>query len=539
MSMGNNHVRLVLSTTLRRSIRRLTADRRRLLLLVASFLVTTPVWYRGTRLVYRYGRRWVTGEPPIPLPDLLGNQLSFLAILIVGLTVLRTALEIGYPDEPAFVLLATPAPDVATGLVLAECVRVVFVLGVPITAVWTVFAFGMGAPLLVVTGGISVALFLLACVLGGYLLGLGVTPVVRRIGHRVLYGLLAVVLAVVIAGLERTPSPLASFPEAVRSLEAIQTPLSVYTNLALLGSPAVSTASPVGSILSIATAVALPLCLLGAVRTVAPAVWWRSSQRSAGAKPTRAAATGHVPFKSHPSVRVARIQILRGVRNPAGLAHVFVAAFVLLPTGVSLLGEPLPVALLVGPPIVSVATVWVAGALFCLNPIGDSGPMYSQLVLATVPDRCFVDGRMLAGLVITLPPATILLAVAGIVGPITIPQTAILTGVTVLSAICATAVGSGLGCLVPATHRSTRADGRTVVTPHLTVLGLYSFLVGAGGLVGLLLVFLPEAFTIVVPSVPADTIQTWGGLALLTSCTAISILSYRYATVRFVRYELY
>ncbi|WP_049926649.1 hypothetical protein [Halopiger goleimassiliensis] len=528
--MGSSHVRRIWSVALRRSGRRLAAERRRLLLLFAGLLVTTPAWYYGARAVYRYGRAWSVGESPIPLAELLTGQLSVLGGVVVVLVVLRTILEVGYPDEPAFVLLAVSAPDVATGLALAEYVRVTLVLGGPLIAVWSVFALGAGSPALVLTGGATLAAFLLACVLGSYLLGLLVTPTLRWIDRRVRYALVAALVAAAMLAIDRVPSAVA---DATSVLEA---PVSLYARLALLGSSAGPLLDPrvAGSIV---VAVGLPLAFLGAIRAVTPTVWWLPD-RSSDSESTTSVRGGWLPTGRFPSVHVAWVQLLRGVRNPARLGHVFVAAFVLLPTVVSFIGEPLEVALLVAPPLLSVVTAWTAGALFCLNPIGDSAPMYSQLALATVPTRCFVLGRMLAGLAVTLPPASLLIGLAGIAGPITGSQTATLLGFTALLSIWATTVASGLGSLVPATHRSTRADGRTVTTPHLGVIGSYSFLVGVAGLGGLLLVYLPSAFRIVVPSVSTEAIRTWGGIALFGTCVVVAGLSLRYATDRFGRYEI-
>jgi len=93
--------------------------------------------------------------------------------------------------------------------------------------------------------------------------------------------------------------------------------------------------------------------------------------------------------------------------------------------------------------------VWLAGAVFCLNPLGSEGAMLSQLVLSERPARTFVHARLLAGVGLGVAFALPGMALYAATGPFVTPGvllvgSGLVAGVVVASAGFALGIGSAL-----------------------------------------------------------------------------------------------
>ncbi|WP_135535701.1 hypothetical protein [Halostella pelagica] len=533
--MVSEDARRVAVAELRRTCRRAFENDRRLLLFAATTVLAAPFWYVGGTYVYRFGERIGRGSVAVPIEEFVAGQLSLLAVFTLGITFLRAVYSTGYPDASDAVLVATSAGDVAVGLVLAECIRILVAVGLPVFVFITLFASGTRDLLLVVTGCVTVGLLVTACVTCGYLCGLVAMPSLRGLSRNARWVLGGTVLlsgVVILSGYEGGNWFGAEFAAA-------RFPINGYVDLFLLGADQGSATSRQVAVAA-ATAVAFPVAVVAALRRTVSAVWFTTAPDCSEPTADRSR-TRHAPFGWSQPSRVAWLQIVRAARNPHRLVHVLYSGLVILPGFLPAGGgrtEFLRTVLLLLPPTAVVYCAWLSGALFCLNPIGDEGPMYSQLLIAPVSGREIIRGRILAGLCVSVSPTVVVVAALGVVGPISAGQTLTLVLYGVVLSVCASAVASGLGCLVPATEPTAVSDTREVILPNLVVLGLYSFVVGVVGLVGLLLLFVPSAFRIAVPTYSAEQIQLVGGVGTATVGGAVAVSAYLYAAARFDRYTL-
>ena len=188
------------------------------------------------------------------------------------------------------------------------------------------------------------------------------------------------------------------------------TPVGWYADLLFVG-------SPVGESLGVRTAVAAVLVLGATVLVfaaqvrIAPAFWY-ATPSDRGDDEQADDGRGHPELGVTPSERLgrtrgltARSQTLRVAagyirsvrRRPDQYVYLFYYLFPVLAVVVPLSFEGQRA---FGPAVglsLVVLGIWLAGAIFCLNPLGTEGAMLSQLVLAETPPRTFVHARLLAG----------------------------------------------------------------------------------------------------------------------------------------------
>jgi hypothetical protein len=517
-----------------RSVRGYTRDARRLLgLAVAALffggqlLVALPAAY-----AFGHGVRTAAAVP------YLGPAAVLLPAGLLTLATLRTMERLGGADAEALLLTTVHPRAVVVGLLLAELGRLSLWLGVPVLALAVAFAAGLGAPLLPLTA-VVVLLPPFACVaVCGYALGITGLRILRRLPtlRRLLKGGgVAALVALVVLSQVVAHAVVDGNLSVAALLDTLSVPaLTDYLVLALVGTPLDAEASS-GAVAVLAGWLALtPVGLAAAVRS-ARALWFGDpGGRSGSRERVTAAAAGFAPprpFAWSHAGRIAWGHLLRAARHPQDLSHLLVLVFVAGPTLGPLLGGHDGGGL--APLVAGTGTavgVYLAGATFGLNPLGDDRPRLPLVLLVETTPRTVLRGRATAGLAVGLPVAVFV--PIGTVALGTPPGVAV-AFVALGTALAAVATGFalGLGCAYPI-YEERELWGAETVAPSMVVLFGYS-LVTLGGTVTWLVV-VRTGLAGGAPSVPFV-----GALLVFALLTVVpSMLSYRYALCRYREYTL-
>jgi membrane protease YdiL (CAAX protease family) len=239
------------------------------------------------------------------------------------------------------------------------------------------------------------------------------------------------------------------------------TPFGWYADLLFIGSPLAEGLGLQSVLAGALVLAAIPLVFAVQVR-IAPAFWYASPSKTseddgpetAGVPEFDTAPSGTIGRDAGLSARSrtlrAALGYVRGaLRRPDQyvylLYYIFPIFGILLPVGLETPELFLPG---VGVSLV-VLGIWLAGALFCLNPLGTEGAMLSQLVLAETPAKTFIHARFLVGVCLGLVTSISGVALYAVTGPFVTPElvlvvTPLLGGVVVASAGFALGIGSAL-----------------------------------------------------------------------------------------------
>jgi hypothetical protein len=177
------------------------------------------------------------------------------------------------------------------------------------------------------------------------------------------------------------------------------------------------------------------------------------------------------------------------------------------------------------------AGVYLSGATFGLNPLGDDRPQFPLVLLTETAPWTFLRGRVLAGLAVGLPFSALipLLSVAAGTRPLQGVTFALVgTGLGLLAALFAL----GLGCAYPI-YEERELWGTETVAPSVLVMMGYSLVVIFGTLIGLVIVWYGLAGDLS----PTGLLAVGLGVYLLLT-VGVPVLSYRYSCRRYRRYVL-
>jgi hypothetical protein len=177
------------------------------------------------------------------------------------------------------------------------------------------------------------------------------------------------------------------------------------------------------------------------------------------------------------------------------------------------------------------AGVYLSGATFGLNPLGDDRPQFPLVLLTETAPWTFLRGRVLAGLAVGLPFSALipLLSVAAGTRPLQGVTFALVgTGLGLLAALFAL----GLGCAYPI-YEERELWGTETVAPSVLVMMGYSLVVIFGTLIGLVIVWYGLAGDLS----PTGLLAVGLGVYLLLT-VGVPVLSYRYSRRRYRRYVL-
>jgi hypothetical protein len=521
-----------------RSLRRYSRDTRRLVGIAFAVLFFGGNLLFALPAVYVLG--WsVRSVSTIPYFE---PAATLLPLGIFLLATLRTMERLSSVDSEDLLLTTVHPRAIVVGLITAEIGRLLLWFGVPLVAIVGAFAVGLGSPALLVTAGVVVLPIVCCAAVWGYAVGIGLLRVLRRLPtvRRMLKvgGIFALVAIVVLSQVVARYLVAGDISlESILSLLSVA-PLGDYLAIGFVGTPVPTTVTPAATVV-LATWIGLTPVGLAAAERQATALWFtddpvRRSASEGSSKPavSEGGFSPPQPFAWSKSGRVAWGYLTRAVRHPQEFSHLLMLVFLLGPMGGTFFqrssseGFPLLVAgagVLFG--------VYLSGATFGLNPLGDDRPQLPLILLTETAPGTFLRARVLAGLVVGLPfvvlvPVASILAGTRPLGGVTFA--AVGTGFSLLAALFAL----GLGCAYPI-YEERQLWGAETVAPSMLVLIGYSFVVIGGTIIGLVVTWFGLTGNLVVTGILVVVL----GVYLLLSVGG-SLLSYWYSQRRYRRYVL-
>jgi len=481
----------VLRTEIRVRVRTVITDRRTLLGTASSLLlfgVLFPWFFREN--VVSFGERAATGAVPLgPL------GAAFATLAVVGVTV---GASTGFGQEttgtvgplvrtsvaPTAVSLARLASEVARGLTI-------FVL--PAFAVLTFLGTGYGGPALPALLAAGALPVILAALLVGRLVGDAVRYLNLAVGVS-LWVKAAVTVVVTLVFFVGTQALL--FAGSADAGEGSESPLAaaslppflpgepLQSYAGVVTSPGGGSPRAIGWAVGIVAVAAVPVALAAALRAETHLLFRETSAGDAG---DAVAGTSGVPppFTVGPGARVAWRYLLRTRRDPRILSHLMIVLFM----GIGSLGNVVrdPGSIVhIGPPIAVIGGAVLAGATYCMNPLGDDVDQLPLLLTSAGSTSVLLHGRALAGVAVGLPLAL------GVGVPLAAVSESLLFAAWLAVLAVALVFGGagvalGLGAVVP---KFETREYMSVERPHPSNYVLFGYLLGAtlvGG-IGFLLV---------------------------------------------------
>lgn len=472
---------VVARTELRAYVRYVRADRRRFaatLFSVGLFAVVFPLL--ALVPIIDFGRRLVAGSPPI---GVLGAVLTTVVIAgaYMGAAAALQQNRIGSVGPLVRTSLSPAA--VVVGRFASEMLQT-GVLFVP-AFVAVLIGIGIGA------GGPLAPFLVTAAVLPLLLVGLLVGRTIGAAGRYA--GLLArlstwakVLVLVVIVGVVflATQLALASFFRGSSTIAAVSvpaflpgTPVQAYASVVF--APLGATVRPLGVLVVVVVLAAIPIGLVATVRVETALLFTGSADHEHGTDET----TG-VPrlLAGTPAARIAARYLLRTRRDPKMLGHLFP----ILIGGFAVVASFVPnpeLALTLGPSAAVIGGSVLAGATYCLNPLGDDRDQLPLLLTNTRSVATLLRGRALAGVVIGLALAVGVGTPLALVGGsfwMAVAQTLFAPVLVVAS----TGTALGIGALIPRFERRELMNVERAHPSQMAVLGFFfgGIVVGAVGM---------------------------------------------------------
>lgn len=518
-----------------RSVRAIFADTRQLTALALVLAMLSPVAVLVLGSAYTAGGRFAAGTEFAVVPLARAQITAWIGSLSV-LLALRVIDRSGDADH-ADLLLTTVSPRaVATGLVLAEYVRVLAIFGTPLALLVAAFALGAGTPLLLATV-LSGALPVLAVgLLGGFTLGYAGRLLLRRVGgagglsKAVLNG--GLMIFVVLGITYFLPEDPVSALRALAPLGAV--PVGPYADF-LLAVPPFGATPGAASVLAAAVVFGAIPPLFGAIWWLAPRVWFGDPAADAGADSgEREARFGTTtvpgPLARTRTLRLVWWQWLRGLRAPSQFVHLTYFLFMTFPILQIAVTDPGGA---VAPAFVGVFGAMLAGGTFGLNPLGMEGSMLPAVLTTPSPGRTLVRARILGGALVWLPLAVLGVVGFGLPGRLPTATVGLLVVATVVLTAFSCTLAVALGAFSPRFETVRAFGGVEAPTPTTVALLGHSFLTTVVAVGGFLAVLLP----VLLAGGPVT-----GGSALTTQLAGLGLWSavllavsfgcYRYAVGR-------
>ncbi|AGB37996.1 hypothetical protein [Natronococcus occultus] len=472
---------LVARTEFRRTVRAMTTDRTKLLMLaLLAALVFGSVTVAGGYLLPALGERFADGAGAESVALATGAATGGVAIgwlFLVGMSAIRAFTAAADPDEAAFLLVSTSTRNATLGVIGAEILLFgVWVLP-PAIVLSSAFAVGAGTALPVVGTVLVGVLALLTAVPVGFVVGtwfrhlVTVYEPIARYRWFLFVGFWVAYFGAIATG---------RFDLVVSELfVALQDgPLGWPGHLLLATVPNVPASGTTILGALVGTALVAPIAL--AIGVSSARVHWFADparfddrERSGASSSRLAEALSRVVDR--PTRTVTLTAIRRTRRAPIRLAYVgyplfgavgFVQAIVEAGT------IPAYVAV-----VLSGYLVWAAGALFTLNPLGDLGRALPAVVTSTLSGRQAIAGLVLAGVLVAAPVGLVVSLALGLVSPLSIERTLALVVATTVGTVATPALATGVGTALPRFGSVNVTNSREAVMPSKAAFVAYSLAV--------------------------------------------------------------
>lgn len=489
----------------RRSVRAIRRDKARFALMALGVVVPSMM-LAGFAVLFAGPIRDQVG--PTALPGQVRSTVAVLWSFGVFVGAQRVASARTRIEAEPLVLTAVSVRTAAGGLVLAETLRSLAYVGLPVLTITGVLIYLFGSPLTLVTLPVAALLLAGTAAVVGSIVGYAVAWLVTTSGfvarHKTVLGSVAA-LAVVVGYVAMT---VPQFGVADRALFA-WVPTGWFADLAVVGTPIVgSDLRVIGAIVESAVIVVAGGAL---VEREAAALWFADPVSVGDRTPDRAGRRGAAdgaagrsnalsaavrPFAvpgavDRPTRRVAEWVVLRTRRDPRRLTFLLLPIFALVSP---LVGSGIRTQSIrdLAAPAAAVLLPWLAGASFGMNPLGDEGTVL-PVTLTSISGERYVRGVMVPGVVAGLPIAVLATLGASVVSPR--PATELialavlggfLTGVSV-------SIAPAIGMAFPRFAPVRIGRGRAVLPPRVIATALHAALTLLPGTCLALLVVEPAA----------------------------------------------
>jgi len=463
----------LVETEFRVRVRRVLGDRRKLVGTVSTFLLFGVFFpWLSRDGVVAFGADAAAG--PVPLGP-LGAAFTGLAIVCVGV-----GASTGFNQEAAGTvgpLVRTSVPPTAVSLArlgseLARGLSLFVLLGAVMLGFLWMGAGGPLVPAVVATGALPV---LVAGLLVGRVAGdaaryanvaAGISLWVKAVAAVVL----TVAFFVGTQALLRTEGA-----EGEGGLAAVSvppflpgTPMQAYAGV--VTAPLGSTPTLPGTAVAAVTLTAIPLALVAAVRVETRLLFRASASETDQVSGTRGVPR---PFTVGPAARVAWRYLLRTRRDPRILSHLMLVLFMGLGGFGNVIQDPGAI-FDVGPAIGVIGGATLAGAAYCMNPLGDDVDQLPLLLTSADSTGVLLRGRALAGATLGLPLALGFGVPLAAVGES--PLFAVWLAVIAVVLIFAGAgVALGIGAVAP---KFEQYEYMSVERPHPSNYAIFGYLMG-------------------------------------------------------------
>jgi len=418
---------------------------------------------------------------PVSFLELGRGALALLWTSLAAIVVVRTVGARGTLENDVGVLSVVPTRDAALGRIAAEATLALAYVAPPLLAVAGGYAVGGGGPTLLATAPLVAVVGVVSAVAVAYPVGLAIRHGFTRIEF-VARNKTALMVLAFVGYMALAVSNwlgrilLVAFGPLQRS------PAGWLGDILLLGVPAVE-ASALRAGVALAVAPLVAAAGVAAATRVASIHWFADPVLADGEEdPPDAARHEDGPFRrfedrlggavGRPGAAVTVLAWKRAVRAPLKLLY---AAYPLLfATGfvadVLRTGEVPAFAAPAG--LVFVA--WAGAAVFTLNPLGDQGSVLPATVLSTVGGRSFVGAHILAGLLVTVPVGTAVVAALAVLAPLSPDAVVAVVAGTPASVFVGSCVAVGVGMAFPRYEAVNVTRSTKAVVPSLLAFLVYS-----------------------------------------------------------------
>lgn len=572
----------------RRSVRAIWQDKGRFALMALGVLIPSLMM---AAFVVVFADT-IRGVESLPVPDQIRGTVALFwlfGLFLIGQRVVsaRTRIE----AEP-LMLTTVSARTVAGGLLIAESLRILAYLGLPVLVLTSASIFLFSSPASLVLVPVAALLFTATAVVIGAVCGYAVAWIVATsqfvASHKTVLGSAASLL--LMGGYF-----LFLYPQigGVSQAALAWFPMGWFADLAIVGTRFVG--SPFRAVGVVVGSIVLLVGGGAIVERETVALWFtesvspdaeddapehepvaagedsaRPSHRDALAAAVKPLA---VPaFVPTPIRRVAEWALLRTRRDPNRLMFLMIPVFAvgspLVSTG---LQSGSIFALLA--PVSAVVLPWLAGSLFAMNPLGDEGAVL-PVTLTAVSGKQYVRGMMVPGLLFGLPIVLAVTGITGMLSPYSFVESVGLVALGVYLTCVAVTITPAIGMALPRFSAISVGQSRDVLPPRMSAVAVHVVLSVLPGALLAALLIAPELARVVIAGVSgfvpafvlgllpgsnsgllAGTIewfssvgqgvqavglaqlQVGGGGMLLVGGVLVSFLLYRNAVNRFERYS--
>lgn len=465
------------------------------------------------------------------------SAATALPVALLVLSTLRTLERIGNIETEDLILMTVHLRAVIVGLIGAEIARLVMWFGVPLGALVTAFALGLGSPSLLVTSLLVAVPLVCWAAVWGYACGIAVLRLLRQLpGLRrtlKLCGILTIPLLIVGSQFVGQYSVREGIPVQILLPGITFEPLRAYAAFAFVGTPLAQPTS-VNALAILVVLIALtPVGLIIATEQ-ASTLWFTETVSHRGTQQMSTSVGRYTPPRPFVWTNAGRIawgHLLRGIRQPQEFSHLVMLLFVIGPFGTTIVqssGDALGI--LVAGSGVGLGT-YLAGATFGLNPLGDDRPQLPLILLTETDPRTIVQSRLFAGLAVGIP-VVVLIPIASIIIGTPPLYGFVFAAVGVGMCLAAALFGVGIGSAYPI-YEEREFWGTETVVPSTGVMMLYMFVVGGDTILGLIVTWYVITGHLVVTPIAGLGLSVY---LLLT--VAVPYGSYRYAIGRYQQYSV-